>query len=225
MSTKQITIIIRVCARQGMVVCDKIPEDLMDILLATGNQGKVTELKILLTELGLNIKSLKDFPELGEVEENGSTFAENALIKARTAAEATGLLTLADDSGLEVDAINGAPGVHSARYAGEPKNDAKNNAKLLQELAGTPIERRTARFKCAIAIVTPEGQEFLSEGCCEGQIGFEPKGEGGFGYDPLFYVPELDLTFSELNLEQKNILSHRGKALREAQLQIRRLIV
>lgn len=195
----------------------------MEILLATNNQGKVRELVELMGDLPLTVKTLKDYPEIGEIEENGSTFAENALIKAKTAAAASGLLALADDSGLEVDALGGAPGVHSARFAGEPKDDGRNNAKLLDLLKDVPAEQRRARFKSVIAVVTLQGEEHLTEGVCEGQIGFEPKGEDGFGYDPLFYVPEFGMTFSEISLEQKNQISHRGKALRQAARILRQL--
>ncbi len=195
----------------------------MDILLATNNQGKVQELVRLLGDLPFNVRSLRDFPEVGEIEEDGESFAENALIKARAGAGATGLLTLADDSGLEVDVLEGEPGVRSARFAGEPKDDSRNNAKLLELLQDIPLNRRTARFKSVIALATPEGEEHLTEGTCEGLIGLQPRGQGGFGYDPLFYVPEYDKTFAELSLEEKNAISHRGKALRAAAAMLERL--
>jgi XTP/dITP diphosphohydrolase len=195
----------------------------VDILLATNNQGKVQELVKLLGDLPFNVLSLQDFPEIGEIEEDGETFADNALIKARTAAGISRLLTLADDSGLEVDALQGRPGVHSARFAGEPKDDNANNAKLLELLRDVPSEQRTARFKSVIAVVAPSGEEFLTEGACEGVIGFAPKGTEGFGYDPLFFVIEFDKTFSELTLEEKNSISHRGKALRAALEILRKL--
>ncbi len=195
----------------------------MDILLATNNQGKVQELVRLLGDLPFNVRSLRDFPEVGEIEEDGESFAENALIKARAGAGATGLLTLADDSGLEVDVLEGEPGVRSARFAGEPKDDSRNNAKLLELLQDIPLNRRTARFKSVIALGTPEGEEFVTEGTCEGLISLEPKGQGGFGYDPLFYVPEYDRSFAELSLEEKNAISHRGKALRAAAAMLERL--
>lgn len=188
----------------------------MQILLATTNQGKVQELVKLLEDIKCEVKSLKDFPEIGEIEENGDSFAENALIKAGTAARLTGLLALADDSGLEVDALDGDPGVYSARFAGEAKDDKRNNEKLLRLLKDIPEERRGARFKSVIAIASPEGKEYLTEGVCEGRIGFAPQGEGGFGYDPLFIVLQYDKTFAELTLAEKNQISHRGKALRAA---------
>ncbi len=188
----------------------------MDILLATNNQGKVKELLKLLGSLPFNVLSLRDFPAIGEIEENGETFADNALIKARTASRLSGLLCLADDSGLEVEALQGRPGVHSARFAGEPKDDTRNNLLLLELLKDIPYPQRGARFKSVIAIVTSCGEEYLTEGTCEGMIGFEPKGSDGFGYDPLFFVPQFAKTFAELTLEEKNCISHRGKALRAA---------
>lgn len=188
----------------------------MKIVLATNNKGKVREFEVLLAGLPLEILTLADFPHLPEVVEDGTTFSENAAKKARETASATGLLALADDSGLEVDYLAGAPGVYSARYAGPQKSDGDNNARLLSDLAQVPAEKRTARFRCVIAIATPEGRVELAEGSCEGRIGFEPKGEGGFGYDPLFLVPEYGATFAELDLDIKNKISHRGKALKVA---------
>ena len=186
------------------------------IVLATGNLGKVRELKKLLENMPVEVLSLADFPELPEVVEDGSTFAENALKKARQISRATGLLTLADDSGLEVDFLGGAPGVHSARFAGPRKSDADNNQKLLELLKDVPEEKRTARFRCVIAVAAPGARVETAEGTCEGIVGFAPKGEGGFGYDPLFYVPEFGRTFAELSMDIKNKISHRGKALIKA---------
>ncbi|MDA8235448.1 MAG: XTP/dITP diphosphatase [Clostridia bacterium] len=188
----------------------------MRLVLATNNKGKVKELKEMLAELPIEISSLEDYPELGEIEENGTTFEENALIKARAVAQHTGLPAMADDSGLEVDFLNGAPGVYSARFAGEPKSDEANNAKLLRELAGVPEENRSARFRCVIALVHPDGREYTAHGTCEGRITFEPSGSGGFGYDPLFYVAEFDKTFAQLDSTSKNTISHRGRALKDA---------
>lgn len=185
----------------------------MKIVLATGNRGKVEELKAILKDLQVEIASLKDFPRIGEIVEDGMTFEENALIKARAVCEATGLVAVADDSGLEVDYLNGTPGVYSARYAGENKDDAANNEKLLAALKGVPKEKRTARFKCAIAVCCPDNRFYTAEGACEGVIAEDLKGRGGFGYDPLFLVPEYHQTFGELNAGVKNIISHRGKAL------------
>lgn len=188
----------------------------MKILLATQNLGKVKELEELLQGEEIEVISLADLEEWEEIEETGTTFAENASLKARIAAQRTGLISLADDSGLEVDALNGAPGVNSARYAGTPKDDEKNNAKLLAELEGVPDEERTARFRCALAIALPTGEEYLTEGIVEGRILKEPRGREGFGYDPLFYLPDFGRTMAQLALSQKNKISHRAQAFRNA---------
>lgn len=182
------------------------------LVLATRNAGKVRELVSLLGPLGVEVASLADYPGLPEIPEEGDTFEANAVFKAREVARLTGETALADDSGLEVDALDGAPGVHSARFAGEPKDDAANNAKLLRLLEGVPPERRTARFRCVVALATPEGEVYTAEGSSEGVILDRPRGENGFGYDPLFYVPALGKTFAELDMEVKNRISHRGKA-------------
>ena len=187
------------------------------LILATRNQGKVRELRDPLARFGFDVQSLpEDFPE---IEENGTTFEENALIKARAVAEALGVAAAADDSGLEVDALGGAPGVYSARYSedwpaveGESK-DERNNRKLLAELEGVPAEKRTARFRCCMALVIPGGEEIVVSGAWEGSIGFKSAGANGFGYDPLFIDPELELTGAELTREAKMVRSHRGKAL------------
>ena len=187
------------------------------LILATRNQGKVRELRDPLARFGFDVQSLpEDFPE---IEENGTTFEENALIKARAVAEALGVAAAADDSGLEVDALGGAPGVYSARYSddwpaveGESK-DERNNRKLLAELEGVPAEKRTARFRCCMALVIPGGEEIVVSGAWEGSIGFKHAGSNGFGYDPLFIDPELELTGAELTREAKMVRSHRGKAL------------
>lgn len=188
----------------------------MKILLATQNLGKVKELEELLVGEEIEVISLADLEEWEEIEETGTTFVENASLKARTAAQRTGLISLADDSGLEVDALNGAPGVNSARYAGTPKDDEKNNAKLLAELEGVPDEERTARFRCALAIALTTGEEYLTEGIVEGRILKEPRGREGFGYDPLFYLPDFGRTMAQLTLSQKNKISHRAQAFRNA---------
>jgi XTP/dITP diphosphohydrolase len=188
----------------------------MRIVVATGNRGKLVELQSLLGPLGVEIKSLADYPGLPEVVEDGETFADNAVKKAMAVAGATGEISLADDSGLEVDHLGGAPGVHSARFAGEQKDDRANNEKLLALLKGVPRAERRARFRCVVALAVPGGRVYTAEGACEGIIGTSPKGEGGFGYDPLFIVPGLDKTFSELDLDTKNSISHRGRAFREA---------
>lgn len=185
----------------------------MELVLASGNRGKIAELKKLLAPLQITVKSLADYPDMPETVEDGETFQANAIKKAREAAAYTGIMALADDSGLEVDYLKGLPGVHSARFAGEPKDDAANNRKLLALLQGVPWEQRTARFRCVVALCTPQGEVYTSEGTCEGYILEQLKGQGGFGYDPLFYVPELNQTFAEIDLEIKNKISHRGKAL------------
>jgi XTP/dITP diphosphohydrolase len=188
----------------------------MKILLATQNLGKVKELQDLLSGEQIEVISLRDIANWEEVEETGSTFAENAALKARIAAERTGLISLADDSGLEVDALKGAPGVYSARFAGEPKDDERNNDKLLNELKEVPEAKRTARFKCALVVATPSGEEYLTEGSVEGRILKQRRGKEGFGYDPLFYIPDFGRTMAELNLTQKNKISHRAQAFQKA---------
>ena len=187
-----------------------------ELVLASGNKGKLAEFQRLLEGLDVQIHSMKEYPEIGEIVEDGSTFAENALIKARAVCKATGKPAMADDSGLAVDALNGAPGIYSARFAGEQRSDADNNAKVLQLLEGVEDSKRTARFFCVIAIVLPDGREYTVEGTCEGTILHALQGEGGFGYDPLFYVESLDKTFAELTMEEKNRISHRGHANRKA---------
>jgi len=185
------------------------------LVLFTRNEGKIRELRQLLAGTGFKIASINEFPGAPEIIEDGSTFASNALKKAREGALALGKVTLADDSGLEVDYLNGAPGVHSARFAYPGHNDLANNQKLLRMLRGVPLERRTARFCCVIAIVTPEGQEILFEGTCEGVILDELRGVNGFGYDPLFFLPQFGKTFAELDDAAKNAISHRGRALQQ----------
>ena len=187
-----------------------------ELVLASGNKGKLAEFQRLLEGLDVQIHSMKEYPEIGEIVEDGSTFAENALIKARAVCKATGKPAMADDSGLAVDTLNGAPGIYSARFAGEQRSDADNNAKVLQLLEGVEDSKRTARFFCVIAIVLPDGREYTAEGTCEGTILRALQGEGGFGYDPLFYVESLDKTFAELTMEEKNHISHRGHANRKA---------
>ncbi len=194
------------------------------IVIASRNPGKISEFQELLEGLPLRILSLADFPGLPEISETGSTFRENALIKARAVAAATGLTTLADDSGLEVDHLRGAPGVFSSRFAGPEQDDEANNRKLLAALEGVPFQRRRARFCCVIAVVTPQGREFLSEGICEGKITFFPRGRKGFGYDPLFLIPSLGKTFAELGPGAKNRISHRARALRLAREVLVRLL-
>ncbi len=185
------------------------------LLIATSNMGKVKEISEALKDFSLEIKTLKDFCGIDPPEETGKTFFENAYLKAKYWAEKTGLMCLADDSGLEVDALNKAPGVYSARFAGQRATDEENNKKLLELLQGIPLEKRTARFVCVIVVYHPSGKYITAEEIWEGLIGFEMKGSYGFGYDPLFLVPEYNYqkTAAELLLEEKNKLSHRGKAL------------
>lgn len=183
------------------------------IVLATRNKGKIAELSAMLDGFGLQVLGLADFPQIGEIEETGATFHENSLLKAREVAERTGLVAVADDSGLEVDHLGGAPGVYSARYAGEDAGDAANNAKLLEELEGVPAEKRKARFKCVMTAYAPGGEKLVAEGAWEGRVAFEPAGDQGFGYDPLFFDPASGLHAAQMDRAAKNAVSHRGKAL------------
>ena len=185
----------------------------MQIVLATHNRGKMKEMSSILAHLPVNLLTLDDFPQIGEIPETGETLKENAFIKAETVHQKTGLPALADDTGLEVDALDGAPGVHSSRYDGETATFEDNCRKMMQEMDGIPTEERTARFHTVIAFVSDSGNEW-TEGMVEGRILEKKQGDGGFGYDPLFYYPPLKKTFAELNSEQKNNISHRGKALR-----------
>ena len=188
-----------------------------ELLVATTNPGKFAEVQVFLNYLPLTILSLKGLGNWPAVVEDGATFEENALKKARALAEYSGMLTLADDSGLEVDALTGAPGIYSARYAGEDGNDVKNNEKLLHELREVPEEKRRARFVCALALCAPPRyglKEWTVRESCEGRIAFGLKGQNGFGYDPLFFYPPLGKTFGEIDRETKATVSHRGNALR-----------
>jgi XTP/dITP diphosphohydrolase len=188
----------------------------MRILLATRNSGKVREIREMTAGRDIEWLSLTDSPSLPEPAENGATFAENARDKAIYYAGHTALPALAEDSGLEVDALAGAPGVYSARFSGEPRDDARNNQKLLELLSGKPAPQRTARFISAMALADATGQIHLeASGSVEGWIVEEPRGSGGFGYDPLFFVPELGRTSAELSPAEKNRISHRGVALRQ----------
>ncbi len=185
------------------------------LVLATGNEGKIRELTALLKDLPLKILTIKDFPEIEPPEEVGETFFDNAFLKARHWALATGHLALADDSGIEVDALGGAPGVHSARYAGPGASDEDNIRKLLEEMKNVPWENRTARFRCVIIVYHPSGRWLKAEGVWEGLIANSPRGKEGFGYDPIFLPMEFDFkkTAAELSPEVKNRFSHRGRAL------------
>jgi XTP/dITP diphosphohydrolase len=186
------------------------------LLIATNNRAKLREYSFLLEGMPYRIVSPKDIGIKQEINETGKTFEENALLKAKAYASLSNLTTLADDSGLEVDALNGEPGIRSARYAGEGASQAKLIHHLLQKLSGIPWGERGARFKCAIAIASPDGEISTYHGECQGIITFEPKGKEGFGYDPVFYLPELGKTMAELTMEEKNKVSHRGKAAKEA---------
>lgn len=192
------------------------------LLLATSNPGKVREYRSLLGELSLELVLPGELGMTGEVDEVGGSLEENARIKAATLAARSGLLTLADDSGLEVEALGGEPGPFSARYAGKGASDKERVEYLLAKLKGVPWEKRTARFRCVIAIATPEGEVELCSGECHGFIAFGPRGGGGFGYDPVFYFPGLDKTMAELPLDIKNRVSHRGEAAWEAVKSLRR---
>ncbi len=185
----------------------------MDIVIATSNQNKLKEFKALLKDYAVTILSLKDFPHIPAIVEDGESFYENALKKATTVARHSGELTIADDSGIEVDALGGRPGIYSSRFAGENATDEENNDKLLKELKGVPPDKRGACFKCVLVVTTPEGKTDFVEGECRGVIIDEFKGNYGFGYDPLFLVPEYNKTFSEISPEEKNKISHRSRAL------------
>ena len=195
----------------------------MKIFIATKNQKKLSELERILTPMGFEVLSQKDFSkDFPEPVENGSTFEENAIIKAKAGLDNTRLISVADDWGICVDYLNGAPGIYSARYSGDHGNDESNNQKLLRELDGVPNEKRTAHYVAAIACVFPDGRQFTVRGECEGKIGFEPKGTGGFGYDPYF-ISELGV-MAELTPEQKDSISHRGKALRLFKKELKKYI-
>jgi XTP/dITP diphosphohydrolase len=196
----------------------------VELVVATRNQGKLREIRRLLEGTSVQVIGLDTIAELPEIEEDGDTFADNARKKAQTVARWTGRLTLADDSGLVVEALGGEPGVHSARYAGPGAEDADNNRKLLLALAGVSPERRGAAFHCAMALCSPQGDCRLFDGRVGGVILEAPRGEGGFGYDPLFLVREYGRTMAELPLDIKNRISHRGQALRQALEDLRKRI-
>jgi XTP/dITP diphosphohydrolase len=186
------------------------------VVIATLNRGKGRELLALLGDLPYDVMLLADLPGAWLPEETGATYRENALIKARAAARATGALSLGDDSGIEVDALNGAPGLYSARFGGPGLDDAGRYTLLLERLRGVPPARRTARFRCVIALVAPDGGERIVEGVVEGVVADEPRGTQGFGYDPVFFYPPLGRTFGELPTEAKHRVDHRGAAARAA---------
>ena len=184
------------------------------IVFATGNAGKIKEIRMIMEDTGLEVVSMKDAGIKADIEENGKTYEENALIKARAVAAFTKDIVMADDSGLEIDYLNKEPGIYSARYLGEDTPYSVKNANLINRLEGVPDEERTARFVCAIAAVLPDGRELTTLATIEGRIGYEEKGLNGFGFDPIFYVPEIGKYTAELSDEDKNRISNRGKALR-----------
>lgn len=186
-----------------------------EAIIATHNPGKVKEFKDILAPKGYDVKSLADIGFLEEIEETGHTFEENAVLKTEAVAKAVNKMVIADDSGLSVDNLGGSPGVYSARYAGEQKDDAANINKVLQELKGIEKEQRTARFRCALAVSIPGKETKTVEGHVEGYIAEEPKGENGFGYDPIFIVKDKDKTMAELTSDEKNKISHRANALKK----------
>lgn len=194
-------------------------------LVATHNPGKVAEFATMLADLQLTWLSLADVGVTLDVPETGTTFYENAVLKARAYAAESGLVTLADDSGLEVDALNGRPGVHTAHYGGEGLTHTQRYQKLLSELLGIPWDQRTARFRCVIVVARPDGALLGStEGVCEGLMAEAPAGDGGFGYDPVFYLPERQQTMAQLAAAAKNQISHRGRALRKIEPLLRKLV-
>ena len=193
------------------------------LVLATKNNGKISEFRDLFRESGIQIKTLDDFGPIPPVIEDGATFEDNAVKKAQFTARVLGIPAIADDSGLTVKALQGAPGVFSSRYAGENAEDESNNRKLLAEMKG--VEDRAAAFVCVLAIAVPRGPALIYEGTCEGMIAETPKGDQGFGYDPLFYYPPFQKTFAQLTREEKNSISHRGKAIEELHGELDRVVI
>ena len=183
------------------------------VILASKNRGKLLEVRSILSDLEVEVVGLEEFPEIPEVVEDRESFLENARKKSEVISKLTGELVIADDSGLEVDALGGRPGVRSARYARDGASDEENNLKLLQEMRGIPLADRKARFRCVMVLSSPDGRWWATEGIWEGTIAEEPRGSGGFGYDPVFFLPELGKTVAELTSEEKNSMSHRAKAL------------
>ena len=196
------------------------------IVFATGNAGKIREIKEILAGLSMEVVSMKEAGVQVDVDENGITYEENALIKARAVAACLhgDDIVMADDSGLEIDYLNKEPGIYSARYMGEDTSYRVKNQNLIDRLEGVEDEKRTARFVCAIAAVLPDGTELTTRGVIEGRIGYEERGQGGFGYDPIFYVPELGKSTAELTEEEKNAVSHRGNALRAMEEELRKVL-
>lgn len=193
----------------------------MELLIATTHSGKFREIRLALSDLSVNCLSLNDFPKHPVVAEDGWTFEENALKKARTIGRWSGKMTLADDSGIVVPALGGRPGIHSARYSGPGSTDQENLQKLIGEVRGLPDSERGAFYVCVLVVVLPTGEEWTFTGRCDGVLLAEPRGMGGFGYDPVFFLPALGKTLAEIPLTEKNTLSHRGKALRELKNKLR----
>ncbi|WP_174729732.1 XTP/dITP diphosphatase [Mesobacillus harenae] len=191
-----------------------------EVIIATTNLGKAREFEQLLHSKGYTVKTLQDYPQLEDVEETGSTFEENAIIKAESVSKALGVLVIADDSGLEIDALGGRPGVYSARYAGPSKNDDANIDKVLDEMEGIDESERTARFRCVLAVAAPYEKPVTFSGKCEGRILSERRGTHGFGYDPIFYVIKEGRAMAELGAEEKNAISHRAMALKELEKEL-----
>ena len=194
------------------------------MIFATGNENKMKEIREILGALPLEILSMKEAGVSADIVEDGKTFEENALIKARAICKLAGEMVLADDSGLEIDYLNKEPGIYSARYMGEDTSYDIKNARILERMEGVPDDQRTARFVCAMAAIMPGGEVICTEGIMEGLIGYEMKGTNGFGYDPIFYLPEYGMTSSEISPEKKNEISHRGKALRKMQDELKKRI-
>lgn len=194
------------------------------MIFATGNEGKMKEIRMIMEDFCEEISSMKEAGIEIDISESGTTYEENALIKARAVAAHTKELVLADDSGLEIDYLDREPGIYSARYLGEDTSYSIKNANLLNRLEGVPEEKRTARFVCAIAAVLPDGREMVVRAAVEGRIGYEERGSNGFGYDPIFFVPEMGKTTAELTEAEKNQISHRGKALRLMKEELRKIL-
>jgi len=191
-----------------------------EIVVATQNKGKIAEIVLALSPLPFKVLALSDFGSIPEAVENGASFAENAILKARHYTKYTGKACLADDSGLEVDALEGAPGIYSARFAGANADDDANNQKLIDKLTNVVDEKRTGRFRCVLAYVDTDESVMTTDGVCEGVILEEKRGVGGFGYDCLFYVPELKKTMAEISKSDKNAISHRGRALKSMAIKL-----
>jgi len=194
------------------------------IVFATGNAGKVKEVQAILADMGLEVLTMKEAGISIDIEENGQTYEENALIKAREVAKYTDAIVMADDSGIEIEHLDNGPGIFSARFLGEDTSYRIKNNYIIEQLAGVPDEKRTARYVCAIAAVLPDGTELTTRGIFEGRIGYEEAGENGFGYDPIFFVPKFGKTTAQLSPEEKNQVSHRGLALEAMKIELKKYI-